>query len=101
MTSNDLNMITCKQCTAYAENIFNRGEIEKDEIGKIAADRHKLSMCGINSSIICQFKLTYLRENKEIFSSFEVDLTAKDYMLKIKEKIENFTKIIEIGKEFI
>lgn len=38
-------MVDCKECSDYVNNIFNRGEITKDEIDKVIIDRHALKGC--------------------------------------------------------
>lgn len=38
-------MIGCKECNEYAQLIFSRGEIEHDEMSKLALDRHILKGC--------------------------------------------------------
>ena len=39
------NMIECKDCSDYVEMLFTRGEIPKEEVYKVAMDRHILKGC--------------------------------------------------------
>ena len=38
-------MIDCNKCSKYVNELFNRGEITKDEIEKVTLDRHILKGC--------------------------------------------------------
>ncbi len=38
-------MIDCKECNEYAQMIFDRGEIEQDEISTLVLNRHILKGC--------------------------------------------------------
>lgn len=38
-------MVDCKECSEYVNGLFNRGEINKDEIEKVMLDRHILKGC--------------------------------------------------------
>ena len=38
-------MIECKECSEYVEMLFTRGEIPKEEVYKVAMDRHILKGC--------------------------------------------------------
>jgi hypothetical protein len=38
-------MIECKECSEYVDMLFSRGEIPREEVYKVAMDRHILKGC--------------------------------------------------------
>jgi hypothetical protein len=38
-------MIDCKECNDYAEMLLKRGDIEQQDVNKVALDRHILKGC--------------------------------------------------------
>jgi len=38
-------MNACKECEEYARSMYARGQITRDEISKVATDRHAIKFC--------------------------------------------------------
>lgn len=50
-------MIDCKECVEYAHTVLARGEIQVEDVNKLAIDRHVLKGCNVAQTIVsfCDF----------------------------------------------
>lgn len=94
-------MVDCKECSDYVNNIFNRGEITKDEIDKVILDRHILKGCDNKTDPFLEWLEFAIENQKQLQSensTFRIPEWNKGYLEALNDAKERYLAATLIDK---
>lgn len=87
-------MVDCKECSDYVNNLFNRGDITKEEIDKVILDRHILKGCDKKSDVFLDWLEFAITNQKQLqYENFAIPRPEwnKGYLEALLDAKERYT----------
>lgn len=83
-------MVDCKECSDYVNNLFNRGDITKEEIEKVILDRHILKGCDKKTDVFLDWLEFAITNQKQLQCEYSSTTWNKGYLEALNDAKERY-----------